>query len=116
VKRDEKPIFFQRMTDRLRSGGYLVNAEISFDLDSAEFPLMLKNWESVQKLMGGTPESLANLPKQLRDVLAVVPPLETEDLIRQSGIAFPVRFFQALMICAWYGRKEPLPSLVEASF
>lgn len=105
VKREEKPDFYRQMTDRLKPGGYLVNAEISFDLDSAEFPSMLKNWESVQALMGATPESLATLPQQLRDMLSVLPPAETENLLRGSGLATPVRFFQALMVSGWYGRK-----------
>jgi tRNA (cmo5U34)-methyltransferase len=105
VTHDERPGFYREMTQRLRSGGSLVNAEISFDLDSAEFPAMLKGWEAVQTLMGGTPEYLAALPKQLKDMLTVLPPAETELLLRQSGIAVPLRFFQALMICGWHGTK-----------
>lgn len=106
VKREERLGFFKHLTDRLRIGGYLVNAEISFDLGSTEFPSMLQRWEAVQTLMGATPESLAALPKQLKEVLTVLPPEETENLIRQSGIDVPVRFFQAFMISAWYGKKE----------
>ncbi|KHD88875.1 MAG: SAM-dependent methyltransferase [Bdellovibrio sp. ArHS] len=105
VKRDERLGFYQNMTARLREGGYLINTEISFDLNSAQFPLMLKNWEQVQALMGATPESLATLPKQLKDMLTVLSTPETEDLLRQSGIAIPVRFFQAFMISGWYGKK-----------
>lgn len=106
VKREERIDFFGQMTQRLKSGGFLVNAEISFDLDSAEFPSILENWKAVQRLMGGTPESLALLPKQLREMLAVLPPAETENLLRQSGIGLPVRFFQAFLISGWYGRKN----------
>jgi tRNA (cmo5U34)-methyltransferase len=105
VKREERPGFFRQMTDRLRKGGYLVNAEIGFDLNSKEFPSMLKNWEAVQTLMGATNESLAMLPKQLKEMLTILPPSETEAVIRESGIDLPVRFFQAFMICAWYGKK-----------
>ncbi|MGE0763738.1 MAG: hypothetical protein AB7N80_10715 [Bdellovibrionales bacterium] len=67
---------------------------------------MLKGWEQVQTLMGGTMESLAMLPKQLQEALTVLPPSETEALLRQSGIHLPIRFFQALMICGWYGKKD----------
>lgn len=105
IERDERLNFFGGITERLKSGGYLVNVEISFDLDSAEFPSMLKNWEAVQALMGGTKESLAMLPQQLKELLTVLPPLETENLMRQSGIKVPVRFFQALLISGWYGKK-----------
>lgn len=106
VKREERLDFFKNLTDRLQDGGYLVNAEISFDLDSSEFPSMLKNWESVQRLMGATPEALAALPRQLRDILTVLSPMETESIIRKSGIDLPVRFFQSFMISGWYGVKN----------
>lgn len=106
VKKDDRAQFYGSMYDRLRPGGYLINTEISFDLDSKEFPSMLKNWEGVQSLMGATPESLANLPQQLRTMLSVISPAETEDLLRQCGFALPVRFFQAFMICGWHGKKD----------
>lgn len=106
IKRDERTDFFQNIAAHLRSGGSLVNAEISFDLSSAEFPLALKGWEQVQTLMGATPESLTTLPKTLQEILTVLPPEETENTLRQSGIETPLRFFQALMICAWYGKKS----------
>lgn len=106
VKQDERVDFYRGMTRRLLSGGYFLNAEISFDLNSKEFPSMLKCWESVQELMGASPESLASLPKLLREALTVLPPTTVEELIRQSGIGTPVRFFQAFMIHGWYGKKE----------
>lgn len=105
VKREEKLDFFKNISARLRTGGYFVNTEISFDLDSAQFPLMLKAWEGVQGLMGATPESLATLPVQLREMLSIFPPTENEKLLQQSGFALPVRFFQALMICGWFAKK-----------
>lgn len=106
VKRDERLGFYQAMCDRLRANGILVNTEISFDLDSPEFPFMLKNWEAVQHLMGATPESIAGLSQTLREMLSVISPAETEGLLMQSGIQMPVRFFQSFMISGWYGAKN----------
>jgi tRNA (cmo5U34)-methyltransferase len=106
VKRDERLGFYRNMTRRLRRGGYLVDTEISYDLTSPEFPSMLKNWGEVQRLMGATPESLASLPTVLREALTVLPPVEIESHLRQSGIAIPVKFFQAFMIAGWYGTKD----------
>lgn len=105
VKRDERLGFYKEMNSRLRTGGFLINTEISFDLNSQEFPLMLKNWGEVQLLMGATPESIANLEKVMREMLTVISPTDTESLLRQSGINLPVKFFQAFMISGWYGRK-----------
>jgi len=108
VAREDRVPFYKGMCDRLHNNGTLVTAEISFDLDSAAFPEMLKNWEGVQSLMGATPESLATLPRQLKEMLTVISPTETEHLLRQSGIQDPVRFFQAFMVCGWHGKKKSL--------
>lgn len=105
VKRQDRVDYYRQMMERLKPGGYLINTEISFDLDSPEFPSMLKNWERVQAMMGATPESLASLPKQLREMLTVLPPAETDSLLQQAGATQPVRFFQSMMIHGWYSRK-----------
>lgn len=105
VKLEDRLNFYKAMYNRLHPEGYLINTEISYDLNSQEFPLMLKNWEAVQSLMGATPESLENLAQVLREMLSVISPGETESLLKQCGINLPVRFFQAFMICGWYGIK-----------
>jgi len=100
----DRRAFYGGMAHRLKTGGQLVNCEISFDLDSADFAPMLVNWKRVQVLMGATAESLTNLEHTLRTVLSIRPPGEIEDLLRQSGVE-PVRFFQAFLILGWHGRK-----------
>lgn len=113
VKRDDRPDFYRNIRQRLKAGGYLVSAEISFDLDSPAFPLMLENWSRIQTLMGATPEQLQALPYVLRHMLDVLSPSETENILRASGIPVPVRFFQSLMISGWYGRNDPAAALHE---
>ncbi|WP_413587182.1 class I SAM-dependent methyltransferase [Bdellovibrio sp. HCB274] len=105
IPKEERLNYFKDIHTRLLPGGYVVNTEISFDLNSAEFPQMLENWKTVQSLMGATHESLAKVPEVLKNVLAVLPPSETEKIFREGGFAVPVRFFQAFMICGWYAQK-----------
>ncbi len=105
LPRDDKTDFYRQMYQRLKPGGYFVNAEISFDLESPEFPAMLQNWARVQSLMGATPQSLQGLPQMLKDTLHVLPPAHIETLMRSAGIALPVRFFQAFMISGWHAQK-----------
>jgi tRNA (cmo5U34)-methyltransferase len=106
VKREERLSYFGNMTRRLKRGGTLVNTELSFDLASAETAPMIENWKHVQALMGVGPEALVNLPQLMKEKLSVLPPAETEDILRGSGVAMPVRFFQAFMMCGWYGTKR----------
>lgn len=105
IERKDRLDFFCNMVQRLRSGGQLVNTEICFDLGTLESAPMIHDWAKVQTLMGATPASIANLPQMLRHGLNVVAPLETEDFLRQSGIALPVQFFQSFMIRGWHGKK-----------
>lgn len=102
---EERPALYEDMNARLKPGGYLITAEICYDLNAPEFPSMLKNWQQVQKLMGATPESLSALEDTLRNRLSVISPEETERLIRDSGLSLPVRYYQAFMLSGWYAVK-----------
>ncbi len=105
VKRDDRLSFYKAMTDRLKPGGHLINTEISYDLNSSNFPAMLKNWEAVHTLMGATPEAIVDLPRQLKEVLTVLSPEETERMLAESGLLSPVQFFRSFMIGGWCGKK-----------
>lgn len=106
VKRDERVDFLSQMRARLREDGYLVNIEISCDLDADDFHSRVKNWGEFQRMCGATSESLAKLPDQLRDILTVLPPLEVEKIFRDVGFDMPIRFFQAFMITGWWAQKK----------
>jgi tRNA (cmo5U34)-methyltransferase len=106
VSLERRPRFYRDMICRLKKGGKLVNLEISFDLKSLEFPLMLKNWEHIQSLMGATAESLASLPIQLKEMLTIKAPTEIEEYIKKGGINHPVPFFQAFLIQGIFGIKD----------
>jgi tRNA (cmo5U34)-methyltransferase len=104
IKKEDRVNYYQAMSSRVKANGTLINTEISFDLNSTTFPQMLVDWKQVQTLMGATPESLANLPNQLRDSLTVLPPEQVEKLLVESGLVNPVKFFQAFMISGWHSK------------
>jgi tRNA (cmo5U34)-methyltransferase len=101
----ERAKMYHDMADHLKTGGVLINAEISYDLNSSKFPDMIEKWKLIQMLMGATKESLDQLPNILRNQLAVLPPSKTEELIEKAGFSSAVQFFQSFLIHAWYARK-----------
>lgn len=105
IKAEGRPAFYAAIYDRLKPGGRFASAEISTDLDAPQFPALLEDWKQVQRLMGATPQSLANLGGAMRDVLGVLPPEDTEALWRDAGFAMPIPFFQAFMIRGWHAVK-----------
>lgn len=66
VPHGDRSRFYRGIFERLKPGGVFVSTEISCDLDDADFPALLKNWELIQTLMGATPQALDNLPDMLR--------------------------------------------------
>lgn len=106
INRSERPAFYRAIHSRLRPGGRFVSAEISCDLEAAEFPPMLEDWKQVQKVMGATPDSLAKLEMMMRNTLSVLNPSETEALWRKAGFETPISFFQAFMIRGWHATRR----------
>jgi tRNA (cmo5U34)-methyltransferase len=102
----ERQRLFDDMATRLKPGGYLVNAEISDDMSSAEFLDIAEKWKSMHRYAGATAEEAENAIATLCRHVAVVPPPVIEDYLRNSGFSRPVQFFQSLLIRAWYARKD----------
>lgn len=105
IKREDRKAFYSAIHDRLKPGGVFVSAEISGDLNAADFPAMLEDWKRIQSLMGASPDSLANLDRMMHDVLSVLTPAETEALWEAGGFPRPIPFFQAFMIRGWRAAK-----------
>lgn len=105
IKDDARFEFYKNMVDRLNVGGILINTEISCDLKSEEFPTMLKNWEQIQLLMGVPTEGLVNIPRQFTEMLNVLSNEKIENLISNTGIKKPIKFFQSFMITGWQAVK-----------
>ena len=105
VHRKERAGFYDNIHRRLKPGGLLVSTEICFDLNSAEFPAMLKNWARIQMQSGASRESLNTLEEMLRNTLSVLSPDDTTALLKASGFDLPVEFFQAFMIRGFSAAK-----------
>lgn len=98
---------FRGMAGRLKPGGYLINSEISDDMDSPEFQDMAEMWKAMHRFTGASAQKAEGVVQALRDHVAVEPPSVIESYLRQAGLALPVQFFQSLLIRAWYSRKSP---------
>lgn len=98
---------FRGMAQRLKPGGYLINAEISDDMGSPEFQDMAEIWKAMHRFTGASEQKAQGVIQALREHVAVEPPSVIEGYLRQGGLALPVQFFQSLLIRAWYSRKSP---------
>ena len=97
--------YYAALVQRARPGGTVVNVEVSCDLDAPELPAMLEAWAQLQRRMGTPAESLVDLPARMRSMLAILPHAAVEALLREAGIAMPVRFLQSFLITGWFGAR-----------
>ncbi|MDF3055880.1 MAG: hypothetical protein K0R17_95 [Rariglobus sp.] len=102
--------FFQGIAERLRPEGIIISADLAGDLSVATgSPSLLDLWFQVMKDSGTlpSPEAIEKMREAYTRDVAVLPPRDTRDIIRQGGFASPVLFFQAGMIHAWYAKRSP---------
>lgn len=102
----ERQQMFNDMAGQLKSGGYLINAEISDNMSSAAFLDIFEKWKAMHRYAGATAVEAENIGKALNEHVAVEPPAAIERYLRRSGFSQPVEFFQSLLIHAWYARKD----------
>lgn len=97
---------FDEMAARLNPNGYLINADISGDMASAQFHELLEKWKALQMSAGSTPEQVENILPTWQKHLAILPPASIESFLHQSGFSTPVQFYQSFFIHAWYSQKK----------
>lgn len=96
---------FNAMEARLKKGGILITADICGDTATAAFDDLFETWKTMHRFAGATPEKLLTMREELSKHVSILPPESIEGFYRASGFALPVRFFQSLLIGAWYARK-----------
>lgn len=99
LQTEERIKFFSEIASRLRSGGYLVNADLASDMSSSEYKSLVDVWLAIHKYA----DIALNSDYLGRDV-AVLPAKEIEAILVSSGFSRPVLFYQALLIHAWYSQ------------
>ncbi|KAF0095841.1 MAG: Methyltransferase type 11 [Puniceicoccaceae bacterium 5H] len=103
--RSERQQMLADMGAHLKPGGFLINADISFDTASPAFAPMLETWKAMHLASGADPAKLDQSIRTMQEHVDILPPGSIEDMLRQSGFPTPVRFFQSLLIHGWYSRK-----------
>jgi tRNA (cmo5U34)-methyltransferase len=105
MQQQERRNFFNQIALRLRPQGYLINADIAYDLDASTYPEVLDIWLRIMKSAGMPVEKVR--AAYGRD-LAMLPSPEVSSIIASGGFDSPMLFFQSLLLHAWYARRTSL--------
>jgi len=95
----QREMLFTAIANRLRSGGVLVNAELTADVAAPEYEVLRDSWVALHRAAG-----LGMNPDYLGRDVALSSAREIEAMLSRAGFTESVVFFQALLISAWRSR------------
>ncbi len=93
------------ISERLKSEGYFINAELSYENDSEISVDLMEKWKSLNRISGAPEEKIKMLPKMMEEHLSIQSPKEVENMLENNGFYSVVQFFQSFLIRAWYAKK-----------
>ncbi|MBC8102378.1 MAG: methyltransferase domain-containing protein [Cytophagales bacterium] len=105
LRPEERRRLFHQIALRLRPQGVLVNSEIAYDTSSPAYQSILNAWLQMLRAAEIPEEDIGKMRASLGREVAVVPPQEVESILGSGGFDTPTRFFQSLLIHAWYSRR-----------
>lgn len=106
VSLNDRAEIYNGISKRLKTSGYFICAEISYDLSSSAFIDIMEKWKSLIRKSGSSEDKIESLPKMMKEHLFIQTPNEVEHLLVANGFKEPVQFFQSLLIRAWYSKKK----------
>lgn len=105
LDREARAGFFCGIADRLRTGGILIDADLSSDASPAAYKSLRDVWFRVMQAGDVTPEAIERMRAAYDRDVAVLPPAEVVGIIEAGGFKSPVQFLQTGLIRAWYARR-----------
>ncbi|MBV9386532.1 MAG: class I SAM-dependent methyltransferase [Chroococcidiopsidaceae cyanobacterium CP_BM_ER_R8_30] len=105
MQRDKRRNFFHQISARLHPNGYLVSADLAFDMSTPAYKSLLELTMRMWQYAEVPAEEIEKMTSTYGQTLAVLPPQEVESIIASSGFDLPVLFYQTLLIHAWYAKR-----------
>jgi tRNA (cmo5U34)-methyltransferase len=102
---EERSNLFHQIAIRLRPQGYLINADVAYDLSSSDYPSILEIWLQMIASAEVPTEEIEKMRQAYGTAVAVLPPSTVASIIAAGGFDAPVLCFQSLLMHAWYTRR-----------
>lgn len=101
----ERTTFFNEIAKRVRPGGFLVNADLSFDTTIPTYQTLMAIWLLLLKSADWPANEVDKMPEVYKQHVGLLPPAEVESIIQNGGFSEPVLFSQNLFIHAWFATR-----------
>ena len=102
---DARVAFFRGIAERLKPGGWLVSADLASTAEPQTYERLYAPWAEALRYTGMDEDEVTQYRANLDENVAVCAPEQIEGLLATAGFETPVRFFQTLLIHAWFARR-----------
>lgn len=106
LDQSERSGFFGEIARRLKPEGLLASSDLSSDIKSPEYKVLLHAWMNMMSAADVTPEAVERMRKAYANDVGVLPPGRICSIIESGGFELPVLFFQAGLIHAWLSKRS----------
>jgi tRNA (cmo5U34)-methyltransferase len=107
MQADERSRFFQQIATRLQPGGYLVSADLTADMATAEYQSLLDVWLRMLRYADMPDAEVEKFRASYGRDVALLSPKKVATIMTEGGFELPVLFYQSLLARAWYAHKRP---------
>ena len=107
MQSDERSHFFQQIAARLQPGGYLVSADLTADMATAEYKSLLEVWLRMLRYADMPEAEVEKFRASYGRDVALLSPENVASIMTEGGFELPVLFYQSLLARAWYAHKRP---------
>lgn len=98
--------FFRAIASRLRPGARLASSDLASDTASAEYTALLETWMNMMTVAGIPAAGVEQMRAAYSRDVAVLPRERVAAIIESGGFTYPVLFYQAGLIHAWYSTRS----------
>ena len=96
---------FPQISCRLKPGGILASSDLSSDVQSPEYEVLLRAWMNMMAAANVSGEGMERMRSAYAHDVGVLSPDRTASIIEAGGFERPVQFFQAGLIHAWLSKR-----------
>lgn len=101
---EDRIAFFQEIKRHLKSGGYLINADLARPIENHRYKVLMESWIKMHRYNGLSEEQAKASTSLWNKSVSVIEPGKIEDILIAGGFKNPMLLFQVLFIHAWGSR------------
>lgn len=106
LDKQERSGFFRAISARLKPCGMLASADLSSEVGSPAYAVLLKAWVSMLHAANVPADALGKTHSAWARDVAILPPGDVGSIIRLGGFDPPVQFYQAGFVHAWFSTRS----------